>query len=87
MDLIIQVAVYLDVQGFLAVTTFGFDLKAQAFFSQLPLHEGRRNRVYCSSRINLLSRAESNPVRGGVNRHRICPGDRYPIAAVEKFHV
>ena len=59
----------------MAVGAFSLDRKGERFSSELPLHEGHRDRVYRSGGVNLLAAAESNMVWGNIHRHRIGPGN------------
>jgi len=70
-----QLTVNFEMDWSLAVSTFGLNGKGERFSSELPLHEGHRDRVYRSGGVNLLAAAESNMVWGNIHRHRIRPGD------------
>ena len=47
----------------------------ERFLPQLPLHEGRREGVLRSSRVELFARAESQAMRRRLHRDGIGPGD------------
>ena len=69
------------------MSAFRFDDKREPFVSQLPLHEGRRNRVNRSGRIDLLACAERDAMRRAVNRHRIGPRDRALLVPEDERHM
>ena len=52
----IQVAVDHDLDRLAAVRTAGVDRNVDEALPQKPLHEGRRDRVLCSSSIQALTR-------------------------------
>ena len=74
LERIVHFAVDLDMDGLTAVRAARFNQEAKVFFSELPLHEGRRNCVYPSSRKDFLACAEGDPVRRRLSRHRVSPG-------------
>jgi hypothetical protein len=81
-----QVAVQLDMDGLVTMGTDRIDLAGDIFLSQLPLHEGRRNRVDRSSRVDLLAGVEPDAVRCRLSRHRISPNDLASLVAKEERH-
>ena len=60
--------------GLAAVATDCFDLETQVFLPELPLHEGRRDRVDRSGGVELFPRAESDLVGRLFHRDRVSPG-------------
>ena len=56
-----------------AVGAFRPDNDRHEFFSELPLHEGRRKRVGRSGRVQLLAAMKRYLVRRFCNRDGICP--------------
>jgi len=53
--------------------TFGLNDKGKVFFSELPLHKGRCNRVDSSSGVYLLTRAECDAMRRFLHSYRVSP--------------
>jgi len=80
-------AVHLDLDFFSAMSAFGLDGKSQVLFSELPLHEGRRNRVDASGSVNFLAAAESDAVGGWLRSDGISPGHRPLLISEEESHV
>ena len=74
-DSIVQLAVDNDLHGSAAAGTGRVDLYHEVALPQLPLHEGRRYRVFRSGRVYSLSRAKDQMVSGIFSRHRKGPGD------------
>jgi hypothetical protein len=74
-DMIAQVTADFDMHRSSTMRAFRFDGHRQRFFSQAPLHEGRRNRVFRSGGIDTFTSTEGQIMGGLVNRHRIRPGN------------
>jgi hypothetical protein len=53
----------------------------------MPLHEGHRNRVDCSSCVHLFPCAEGYPVWGMFDRHWICPRDLPTFVPEQERHM
>ena len=78
----IQLTVDLQMQWLAAVGALGRHHNGQRFATQLPLHEGRRNRVDGSSCVSLLTSAKGDAVRRLGSSDGIGPGNRSPLVAV-----
>jgi hypothetical protein len=72
-DGVSQVAVYFNLDFFPTAGAFCLDGKRQQFVSELPLHEGRRNRVDRSGSVNALTAAERHALGRGCGRDRVGP--------------
>jgi hypothetical protein len=70
-----QVAIDLDMDRLVAMGADRIDLERKLFFAELPLHEGRRDRVYRSGRVDLFAAAEMDAMWRGLSRHRVGPND------------
>ncbi len=86
-DVIVQIAVHFEMDRFATMRARRLDGKRQWLFSQLPLHEGRRNRVYRSSRVRLFAGAKGDVMGRLVHGHGIRPGDRALLVSEQKGHV
>lgn len=73
---VLQLAVYLDVDRLMTMRTFRGDDAGEPFSSQVPLHEGHSNGINGSGGVDSLARAEGHMVRRVVGRHWICPRNR-----------
>jgi hypothetical protein len=71
----VQIAIDLDMNRLVAMDADRIDLEVRLFFAELPLHEGRRDRVYRSGRVDLFASAEMDAVRRGLGSHRVGPND------------
>ena len=60
------------------------NVKVYCFFSELPLHEGRRNRVDPSGGVNLLAATERDEMGCLFNSHRVRPGHSALFVSVKK---
>ncbi len=69
------------------VGAFCLDGEREKFSSQLPLHEGHRNRVDASSGVDLLTSTEGHPVWGRRYCHRISPNDGTLSIPEKESHV
>jgi hypothetical protein len=85
-DSIVQVIVDNDLHWAAAVGTGRVDLYHKVSFPQVPLHEGRRYRVFRSGRAYSFSCAKDQLVSSLFNRHRKGPGD-FSARANEKKQV
>ncbi len=74
-DPVSQVAVDGNLDGVSTVLAFAPDDERERPFYQLPLHEGQRQGVDGSGRIDLLARAERHVVRRRFCGHRVGPGN------------
>ena len=81
---IIQVPIDLHVQRPAAVRTLGRERDGSEFWPQAPLHEGSRNRVDGSSRIQCFARIGPEAMRRPRRRHRISPHDRACFVSKQK---
>lgn len=72
---VIQLAVDFKAQRLVAVATFGFDPYRKKFFAELPLHEGRGDRIHRSGGVDLFAGAEGQAVWCARCRHRVSPLD------------
>ena len=82
----VQFAVHFQVQRRVTVPALGLDGDGQFFLSKLPLHEGRRNCVGCSGRIQLFAGAECHRMRGLIDRHGVGPCDGTGGIAEQESH-
>ena len=71
----------------MAMRALGGKLRLQMLLQQLPLHEGRRNRVLASGPIQNLPVLELKAVRCGFGCHRECPCHTTVIRANEEQQV
>ena len=55
MNAVLQFVIYFEFYELVAMLASCLDLNRKFLFSQLPLHEGCRNRVYRSSSVETLS--------------------------------
>ncbi len=69
-----QITINLEVDRLAAMATGSLDGEGQVFLAELPLHEGRRNRVDRSGGVEFFPRTERDLVGGFVHRHRVSPG-------------
>ena len=72
---VLQVAVDGNLDGISAALALAPDDKRERPFYQLPLHEGQRQGVDGSGRVDLLARAERHVVRRRLRGHRVGPGN------------
>ena len=82
-----QVAVQGNMHWFGAMAALGADFYGQGFFAELPLHEGRRDGVLRSGRVDDLSGAELQLVRGRRGGDRISPEHRALWVAKQKEQI
>jgi hypothetical protein len=87
LDSIIEVTVDNDLHWVAAVGAGCADLYLEEAISQVPLHEGRRYRVFRSGRIQSFSCAEDQPVSGLLNRNRKGPRDFFSASAYEEEQI
>jgi hypothetical protein len=83
----IQLAINLQAQGALAVPALGIDQHREGFFAELPLHEGRGDRIHRSGRVDLLAGGEGQAVWRMCGGHRIGPFDLAREIAKQEGHV
>jgi hypothetical protein len=83
----VQVIVDNEFHWVAAVSTGRIDLYHEGAVPQLPLHEGRRYRVFRSGRVQSFSRAENQMVSGIFNRDRKSPGHFFCTSANEEEQV
>ncbi len=65
----------------------GFDLDLEGLVPQMPLHEGRRYRVFRSGGVQSLACAEDQMVSGFLCRHRKGPRYLCTVSTNEKEQV
>ena len=83
----VQLTVDLQMQWLSTVRALGGYDDGQGFATQLPLHEGRRNRVDRSSRVPLLAGAKGNLMWRLSCGHGVGPGDRTMLVPEQEGHV
>ena len=83
-DSVVQFTVNHEFDRFATVSTGGFDLYLDGTLPQMPLHEGRRYRVFRSGGVESLARAEDQMVSSLLCRHRECPRHLHTVATNEK---
>ncbi len=83
----IHIAVDLQLHRTFAVGAFRVNPNDYLFLPQLPLHEGRRERVHRSSGIQPLPRFEDDSVRGFFHGHRVGPDDLPLLVPAKKGQV
>ena len=86
-DCVLQIAVNLHRDGLAAVCAAGEQRTDYFFLPELPLHEGRRDRVDPSGRVNLFPGVDGDAVRGRLDRHRVGPGHLAALVAEEEGHM
>ena len=86
-DSVFQLAIDNELHRFATVGTGGFDLHDERALPQMPLHEGRRYRVFRSGGVESLASAEDQMVSGLLCRHRKSPGHLLPLWASEKEQI
>jgi hypothetical protein len=84
---IVQFTVHFNTDFFSAVATFTLNGECYFVCSELPLHEGRRNRVDPSGSVDLLAGTECDALRRFVCRHRVCPGHGALFVAKEESQI
>jgi hypothetical protein len=86
-DAVVQLTVNNELDLFATVGTGGFDLHDEGALAQMPLHEGRRYRVFRSGGVESLACAEDQMVSGLLCRHWKSPGHLLPLWASEKEQI
>lgn len=86
-DPVIQLAIDNELHRFTAEGAGGSDLDFEGALPQLPLHEGRRNRVFSSSSVQAFAGAEDEVLRGLIDGCRKGPRDLRTIPAREEEQV
>ena len=82
----IEFAVDDELHRFTALGAGGSDLYFEGALPQLPLHEGRRNRVFRSGGVESLAAAKLYLVRRPVDGHWVSPGDSPGWISEDKGH-
>lgn len=80
----IHLRIHLNAYFLSAVSASSLEYECYLFFSQLPLHEGRRNRVDPSGSVDLLTGTKREAMGSRFDCHRVRPDYGTLFISIEK---